>query len=197
MFNQIQQETISSLISHQTESISTAASLIVQNIIYSITDLEQKRKTKKAANEAYEFTAEVNAYIDDIFRCIVMLIMDPKCSGYGRDNCIDLCLKFVDRKYGCGWTNRFVVFGVPKLLRVAATVPELNLPNSLPLTAHTKMHVACCLSTVQDDLYSDTEREKFQEVVETFIYDLVKEEDTTFKVKAIACLGVVLQVTFK
>jgi hypothetical protein len=194
VFNRLQHETIASLISHKTESISTAAALIVQNIIFSITDLENKRKIKKPQNEVYAFTAEVQEYIDEIFRCIVMLIMDPKCSGYGRDNCIDLCLKFVDRKCGCGWTNRYVVFGVPKLLRVAATVPELNLPNALPLTPHTKMHVACCLSTVYDDLYSDLEREKYQEVVDTFIYDLIKEDNINSKIKGIACLGVILQV---
>ena len=97
-----------------------------------------------------------------------MLIMEPTCSGYGRDNCIDLCLKFVDRASGCGWTPRFVVFGVPKLLRVAATVPELKLPNSLPLTEHTKMHVSCCLSAAYDDLYSDSEKDKYQEVVNSF-----------------------------
>ena len=112
---------------------------------------------------------EVQDYIDEIFRSIIMLIMEPSCSGYGRDNCIDLCLKFVDRANGCGWTSRFVVFGVPKLLRVAATIPELNLPNSLPLTEHTKMHVACCLCTVYDDIYSDLERETFQDTVNAFI----------------------------
>lgn len=104
----VQEEIIASLISHQNEDISTAAALIVQNIIYSITDLEHKRKTvKKSVNELFEFTPEVQEYIDAIFRSIVMLIMDPKCSGYGRDNCIDLCLKFVDRRCGCGWTTRY------------------------------------------------------------------------------------------
>lgn len=126
-----------------------------------------------------------------------MLIMEPSCSGYGRDNCIDLCLKFVDRAQGCAWTPRFVVFGVPKLLRVAATVPELNLPNSLPLTEHTKMHVACCLCTVYDDIYSDIEREKFHETVNAFISELVmRENDPHSKLRAIACLGVVLQGPF-
>lgn len=93
--------------------------------------------------------------------------------------------------------KRFVVFGVPKLLRVAATVPEMNLKNSLPLTQHTKMHVACCLSTVQEDLYSDTERDKFQEVINEFIVDLLKQEDFNCKIKAIACLGVILQVSLE
>jgi protein unc-45 len=126
-----------------------------------------------------------------------MLIMDPNCSGYGRDNCVDLCLKFVDRASGCGWTPRFVVFGVPKLLRVAATVPELKLPNSLPLTEHTKMHVSCCLSAVYDDIYSDLEREKYNDVVNSFISELVNRENDKFaKIRAIACLGVVLQGPF-
>lgn len=112
---------------------------------------------------------EVLGYIDEIFRLIVMLIMEPKCSGYGRDNCIDLCLKFVDRANGCGWTTKYIVFGVPKLLRVAATIPDLKLPNSLPLTEHTKMHVSCCLSAVYDDTYTDKEHELYHETVNAFI----------------------------
>jgi hypothetical protein len=170
VYSQIGPTIIAELISSPNESISTAAALIVQNMIYSITDLENKRKTvKKQVNEIYDFSREVQDYIDEIFRSIVMLIMDPKCSGYGRDNCIDLCLKFVDRAQGCGWTTRFVVFGIPKLLRVASTVSDLNLPNSLPLTEHTKMHVACCLSTIYDDTYSDAEKQSFQDVCNQFV----------------------------
>ncbi|RMZ96061.1 hypothetical protein BpHYR1_001189 [Brachionus plicatilis] len=196
VFNQLQAELIASLISHQKETISTAASLIVQNMIYSLTDLENKRKTKKQINQSYEFTQEVQEYIDEIFRNVIMLIMEPKCSGYGRDNCIDLCLKFVDRAQGCGWTSRFIVFGVPKLLRVAATIPELNLANSLPLTEHTKMHVSCCLSAVYDDIFTDSERETYQETVNKFIKDLCERHDNHSKLKAIACIGVILQGPF-
>jgi hypothetical protein len=189
-------EIVASLISHKKESIATAAGLIVQNMIFSLTDLENKRKNvKKQVSVPFEFPLEVREYIDEIFRSIVMLIMDPNCSGHGRDNCIDLCLKFVDTANGCGWTSRFIMFGVPKLLRVASTVPELNLPNTLPLTENTKMHVSCCLSAVYDDLYTDSERDKFQDVVNTFISDLVKMEgDTNAQLRAVACLGVVLQV---
>jgi hypothetical protein len=141
----------------------------------------------------------VQEYIDEIFRSIVLLIMDPKCSGYGRDNCIDLCLKFVDRANGCGWTTRFIVFGVPKLLRVAATIPELNLPSSLQLTPHTKMHVSCCLSAVSDDTYSDAEKEKFQETINTFMSDLMErtfDEDRHAKLKVLSALSAVLQGPF-
>lgn len=199
VYGQIGPTLIAELISHEKESISTAASLIVQNMIYSITELEDKRKNvKKQINEVYDFAHDVQEYIDEIFRAIVMLIMDPKCSGYGRDNCIDLCLKFVDRAQGCGWTPRFVVFGVPKLLRVAATVPDLKLPNSLPLTEHTKMHVACCLSTVYDDTYTDAEKQKFQDTCNAFIVELLNREgDPHAKLKAIACLGIILQGPFE
>ena len=55
MFSQIQYELIEQLISVNDESISTAASLIVQNMIYSLTDLENKRKIKKPVNEAFDF----------------------------------------------------------------------------------------------------------------------------------------------
>ena len=203
MYNEVQPELIGALISDASEAISTAAALIVQNMIYSLTDLNEKRRlatvNKKPVNESFEFTYEVQQYIDEIFRAIVMLIMEPTCSGFGRDNCIDLCLKFVDRANGCGWTLRYVVFGVPKLLRVAATVPELRTPHQLALTEHTKMHVACCLSAVYDDTYSDSEREKYQEVVDSFVKDLLKrtvDEDKHAKLRAIACVGVLLQGPF-
>lgn len=199
VYNEVPPELIASLISHKKESIATAAGLIVQNMIYSLTDLEHKRKTvKKQVSAPFEFTAEAREYIDEIFRSIVMLIMDPNCSGYGRDNCIDMCLKFVDTANGCAWTPRFIVFGIPKLLRVASTVPELNLPNSLQLTENTKMHVSCCLSAVYDDIYSDSERDKFQDVVNSFIKDLIaNESDHNAQLRAVACLGCVLQGPFE
>ena len=56
VFNQLQAELIASLISDPKESVSTAASLIVQNMIYSLTDLDTKRKTKKPINQSYEFS---------------------------------------------------------------------------------------------------------------------------------------------
>ena len=170
VFNQVQYELIAGLISYDDHDISTAAALIIQNMILSLTDLTNKRKhIKKHVQTPIEFTAEIQEYVDEIFRAVIMLIMEPKCSGYGRDNCIDLCLKYVDRANGCAWTPRFIVFGVPKLLRVAATIPELKLPGSLPLTENTKMHVSCCLSAIYDDIYYDSEREKFNEVCENFV----------------------------
>lgn len=199
VFNQVQYELIAELISYDDQEISTAGALIIQNMILSLTDLENKKThQRRKVHNPVEFSPEIQEYVDEIFRAIIMLIMEPKCSGYGRDNCIDLCLKYVDRANGCGWTPRFIVFGIPKLLRVAATIPDLNLPGSLPITENTRMHVACCLSAIYDDVYNDSEREKYQETCETFVNDFIKSEiDPNGKIRGIAALGVILQGPFE
>ena len=56
VYNQLQADIIAGLISHPNEQISTAAALIVQNMIYSLTDLENKRKIKKQINEIFPFS---------------------------------------------------------------------------------------------------------------------------------------------
>ena len=57
MFNVVQYEQIASLISHQDKDISTSAALIIQNMILSLTDLENKRKhTKKKSHVELEFS---------------------------------------------------------------------------------------------------------------------------------------------
>ena len=63
MFNQVQYELIEQLISANDESISTAASLIVQNMIFSLTDLENKRKIKKPVNEPFEFSKSTDSLV--------------------------------------------------------------------------------------------------------------------------------------
>jgi hypothetical protein len=112
------------------------------------------------------------------------LIDDKSCSGFGRDCCLDLIVKFVDRANGCDWTSKFIVsgnfeffsrfffelffysikkIGLPKVLRVAATVPDLpdTEKKHYPLTEQTKMHISCVLSVVYHDLSSDKGREDF------------------------------------
>jgi hypothetical protein len=61
--------------------------------------------------------------------------------------------------------------GVPKVLRVAATVPNLpdNEKKQYLITEQTKMHIACVLSVVYHDLYSDSEREEFNNECIEFI----------------------------
>ncbi len=51
-------------------------------------------------------------FINTIFRMLNELIDDKKCSGIGRDCCLDLVVKFVDRANGCNWTSKFIVSGI-------------------------------------------------------------------------------------
>lgn len=122
---------------------------------------------------------------------LLNLIDDKSCSGIGRDCCLDLVVKFVDRANGCNWTTKFILsgyyynydkkffhidfefvwLGVPKVLRVAATVPGLGETDKkqYPLTEQTKMHISCVLSIVFHDLCSDKEREDFNKECMEFI----------------------------
>ncbi len=47
--------------------------------------------------------------IDYIFPALITMIGHHKVSGYGRDNAMELILKFVTRVDGCGWTKYFIV----------------------------------------------------------------------------------------
>jgi hypothetical protein len=47
---------------------------------------------------------------------ILDLIDDKNCSGIGRDCCLDLIVKFVDRANGCNWTTKFIITGSKLLM---------------------------------------------------------------------------------
>jgi hypothetical protein len=51
-------------------------------------------------------------FIDQIFRMFNDLIDDKTCSAIGRDCCLDLIVKFVDRAHGCYWTSKFILSGI-------------------------------------------------------------------------------------
>jgi hypothetical protein len=56
-----------------------------------------------------------------------------------------------------------ISIGLPKVLRVAATVPDLpdTDKKQYPLTEQTKMHISMVLSIIYHDLCSDKEREDY------------------------------------
>jgi hypothetical protein len=53
---------------------------------------------------------------------ILDLIDDKACSGIGRDCCLDLIVKFVDRANGCNWTSKFIISGYYIKLQVFLSV---------------------------------------------------------------------------
>ncbi|CAF1354600.1 unnamed protein product [Rotaria sordida] len=178
--------------------IPTSASILVSNMIMSLCDLENRRKVRKPANVAYNFDPYVLEFINETFRMLLDLIDDKTCSGIGRDCCLDLIVKFVDRTNGCNWTSKFILSGVPKVLRVAATVPNLSgtEKQQYPLTEQTKMHISCVLSIVYHDLISDRERENFNNECMEFTKALHERDDVQSRVRTIATLAVLLQGPF-
>ncbi|CAF4002723.1 unnamed protein product [Rotaria magnacalcarata] len=121
--------------------IPASTTILVHNIIMSICDLENRRKIRKPINVPFNFDQPVIEFINNIFRTLVEFIDDKTCPAIGRDCCLDLVAKFVDRANGCNWTSKFIVSGVPKVLRVAATVPNLpdNDKKAYPITEQTKI----------------------------------------------------------
>ncbi|CAF2646097.1 unnamed protein product [Rotaria sp. Silwood2] len=178
--------------------IPTNASILISNMLLSICDLENRRKVRKPVNVAFNFDPYVTEYINETFRMLLNLIDDKTCSGIGRDCCLDLIVKFVDRASGCNWTSKFILSGVPKVLRVAATVPDLPdvEKKQYPITEQTKMHISCVLSTVYHDLCSDKERESFNNECMEFIKALCERDDVQSRVRTIATLAVLLQGPF-
>ena len=147
----------------------------------SLCDLDNRRKIRKPINVPFNFDRPVLDFIDEMFRMFNQVIDDKTCSGIGRDACLDLVVKFVDRANGCNWLNKFIVSGVPKVLRVAATVSSLPEQDkqSYSITEQTKMHISCVLSVVYHDLCSDAEREEFNgECIEFIKYGEERERES-------------------
>ncbi|CAF3735363.1 unnamed protein product [Adineta steineri] len=178
--------------------IPTNASILIHNMLMSICDLENRRKVRKPMNVAYNFDKPVIEFINETFRMLLDLIDDKSCSGIGRDCCLDLIVKFVDRANGCNWTNKFIISGLPKVLRVAATVPELpeSEKKQYPLTEQTKMHLSMVLSIIYHDLCSDKERESYNNECMEFVKALRERDDVQSRVRTISVLSVLLQGPF-
>ncbi|CAF0903987.1 unnamed protein product [Rotaria sp. Silwood1] len=178
--------------------IPTNASILISNMIMSICDFENRRKVRKPVNVSYNFDPYVTEFINETFRMLLDLIDDKTCSGIGRDCCLDLIVKYVDKASGCDWTSKFILSGVPKVLRVASTVPNLSdtEKKQYPLTEQTKMHISCVLSTVYHDLCSDRERENFNNECMEFIKALRERDDVQSRIRTIAALSVLLQGPF-
>jgi hypothetical protein len=81
----------------------------MSHIISVLTKKKLKSLTEK--NSFKTLDKFVIEFINEIFRMLLDLIDDKTCPGIGRDCCLDLIVKFVDRANGCDWTNKFIISG--------------------------------------------------------------------------------------
>ena len=49
--------------------------------------------------------------VDTIFTSLTYSLNQRKCSMYGRDNVMELLIKFIQRRGGLGWCNKFIAEG--------------------------------------------------------------------------------------
>jgi len=62
-------------------------------------------------NKQINLDPSVIEFINEVFRMLLDLIDDKTCPGIGRDCCLDLVVKFVDRANGCNWITKFILSG--------------------------------------------------------------------------------------
>ncbi|KAK2185884.1 hypothetical protein NP493_219g00021 [Ridgeia piscesae] len=193
-------------IGNEMEDVSTAMAHVLRNIINSVTDLEKWKAEREKHDEArkdvscklrpYPFLSEKmdpesNKLMDYIFPALITMLGHHKVSGFGRDNVMEIILKFVTRKDGCGWAKYFIDGGgIQGLLEVAGTIPEHK---TLPITTNTRMHTSLCLSKIWDDLMNDKERDLYREAVNGYFTDMFGDNMMESKLEAIMALTALLQ----
>jgi protein unc-45 len=196
-------------IGNESEKISTAMAFMLQNIINSITNLDyikkerEKYEAKRAADPAArmrpfpfcveKIDADAIEMIDTMLAPVIQLLGSNKLSGFGRDNMLELLIKFVTRKDGIGWSKKFIeAGGIQQLLTIAGTIAEHK---TISVTQNSRMHVSLCLSKIYDDLVSDQERTLFSDATEAYFTDFFRDDIMESKLEAIMALAALLQVS--
>lgn len=195
------------MISQDHEELSTAASHLMRKIIESITDIdnikaerekyEAKRKADLAAKMRpfgfiwEKIDADAGELVDTMLPQIIQMLGSCKVSVYGRDNMMELLIKFVTRKDGVGWSRKFIdAQGMQQLLIVAGTIPEHK---TIAVSQNSRMHVSLCLSKIYEDLISDQERDLFLQAVNSYFDDLLRDDIMESKLEAVMALAALLQ----
>lgn len=72
--------------------------------------------------------ADAIKLMDYVFPALITMLGHHKVSGYGRDNAMELILKFVTRRDGCGWSKYFInARGILTLVSVSLYLNCLNM----------------------------------------------------------------------
>ena len=132
-----------------------------------INDFNSQRKGQDLyVSWCYVVDEDAHKELDLIFPALIVMLHHGKVSAVGRDNAMELIIKFVTRKDGVGWSVKFVeAGGIQNLLEVAGTIQEHK---GLAITHNSRMHASLCLSKIYSDLQSDEEREKYRKAVDDY-----------------------------
>ncbi|XP_063406665.1 protein unc-45 homolog B-like isoform X1 [Mytilus trossulus] len=200
----IELKRIGFLIAEKNNRVSTSATFLLEKLLVALTDLELYRaKTQHYKDERkqgnpciwpkFEMTEEQQLLTDNVFTMLSKMIENAKVSASGRDNVIELIIKYITRETGLHWTRKFLdTEGLDGLLAVASAIKQ-HETCTLPISDSTKMHSSVCMSKIYDDLRSDKERDLFKEKCSNFFKELFSDELYESKVEAIKAVSTLLQ----
>ena len=189
------------------DQMSTAMANLLQNVLLSVTNLETIKKEqethederKKDPNKklrpwlyVYDrIPPEGMQLADEVFKALITMLCHHKVSKYGRDNVMELIIKFVTKTSGVGWSVKFIDHdGIRSLLEVAGTIPEHK---TIQTSEHSRMHASLCLQKIFDDLTSDKQRDLYKENVNSYFTEMLGDNIFESKLEAVMSLAALLQ----
>lgn len=192
------------------DNVSTAAANMLQNILASISDIEaikaerdkyeEMRKVPGNKLRPFPFISEkvdesVRPLIFEIFNATLPMLTNKKVSAYGRDNIMEIWIKYITIREGLGWNLIGIENGaVQAVVEVGGNIPEHNV---LPVTSNSRTHASLLLAKMYEDLYQDTQRDKFRAGVDAYFSDMFGDEIFESKIEAVMALACLLQGPFE
>lgn len=204
VLDQVGLKKIGILMSVNIEPVSTSSSFLLEKILVSLTNIEAYRAkvkhyhdTRKGGDPCvwpkFEPTDEEVQVTDEFMMMLVKMLENAKVSACGRDNAIELLIKYVTRETGLHWTRKFLdCDGLEGLLTVASAIRQ-HETCTIPISDASKMHSSVCMSKIYDDLRSDKERDLFKEKCNNFFKELFSDQLYESKVEAIKAVSTLLQ----
>ena len=83
------------------------------------------------------------------------------------------------------------ISAVQAIIEVGGSIPEHEV---LPVTSSSRTHASLLLSKMYDDLYQDTQRDKYRIGVDAYFSDMFGDEIFESKIEAVMALACLLQV---
>lgn len=198
---------ICDMIGSPEEQICVATSSLLCNIINSMTDVEaykakvkehaeKKKRKERCRPVTFEMDENGKNFIDQLFTILTKMLPSWKVSAYGRDNIMEIFIKYLTRSNGVGWSKRFMeIEGMNYVLNIAGSHRQLE--SVFKVTENSRMHAALLMSKIYDDMISDKEREIFKEHCHNYFKEQFGERDLNATIEAVRTITTLLQGPFE
>ncbi|KAM5181460.1 protein unc-45 homolog B [Mantella aurantiaca] len=184
---------ICSIMAVDNEEIAIATCNLIQNVVDSLTGEDRKDHGKEEA-----LVLDSKKDLQNITTHLLEMLVSKKVSGHGRDQALNMLNKNIPRKDLKNKDNTKTLFvvdaGLKKILKVLGQISEL--PNSLPLTANTRLTASILVNKLYDDLRCDPERDNFRIICEEYITGSFDPKNMEKNLHAIQTVSGILQGPF-